>query len=103
MAPLLRALRLFLPLLLLGAATNQASAQPRHWRVPDSHPLIGKLDEELNRRARVATTGRRSRVIVRVAAGGDLPLSLKPYQRGARINLIDSFVLDLPDHVLPDV
>lgn len=59
-----------------------------------------KLDPELNRRAAIAAQ-RTSHVVVRLAPGATLPESLRQYVRGAKLNLIDGYVLEMPDSALP--
>ena len=58
-----------------------------------------KLDPELNRRASFAG-GRTSQVVVRLAPGAALPASLQRYVRGSRLDLINAYVLVLPDNSL---
>jgi serine protease AprX len=58
-----------------------------------------KLDPELNRRA--SERRGQSEVVVRLAPGASLPSSLQRYVRGPRLNLIDGYVLSVPDAVLP--
>ena len=58
-----------------------------------------KLDPELNRRA-AAAGPRASQVVVRLEPGQTLPASLQPYQRGAKLELINGYVLQLPDTAL---
>ncbi|HUR34912.1 MAG TPA: S8 family peptidase [Vicinamibacterales bacterium] len=60
---------------------------------------LRKLDPELNRRAAVAS-GRSSQVVVRLAPGASLPGSLQKYVRGAKLQLIDGYVLSIPDSAL---
>jgi len=61
-----------------------------------------KLDPELNRRAAVAAP-RNSQVVVRLAPGAPLPDSLRRYVRGQKLNLIDAYVLEMPDRALPEL
>src|SRR5512135_920290 len=55
-----------------------------------------KLDPELSRRAAVAS-GRTSEVVVRLEPGASLPASLQRYVRGPRLQLIEGYVLSMPD------
>lgn len=59
-----------------------------------------KLDPELNKRASVAAQ-RNSQVVVRLAPGAALPESLRRYVRGGKLNLIEAYVLEIPDSALP--
>ncbi len=61
-----------------------------------------KLDPELNRRASVGAP-RTSQVVVRLAPGAELPNSLRRYVRGAKLSLIDAYVLQMPDSALPQL
>jgi serine protease AprX len=61
-----------------------------------------KLDPELNRRAS-ARGGRSSTVVVRLAPGASLPAALQRYVRGPKLELIDGYVLALPDTALADL
>jgi serine protease AprX len=76
--------------------TAQAFAQTG----PAGQSRRGKLDVELSHRSDRARAGRRSRVIVQLENGKALPEGLKAYQLGNRLNLINSYVLDLPDTAL---
>jgi serine protease AprX len=58
-----------------------------------------KLDPELSRRA-VAAGPRTSKVVVQLAPGATLPAALQPYVRSAKLQLIDGYVLELPDAAL---
>ena len=58
-----------------------------------------KLDPELNRRASLPGN-RTSQVVVQLAPGADLPASLRRYVRGAKLALIDGYVLSMPDNAL---
>jgi serine protease AprX len=62
----------------------------------------GTLDIELSRRAALASSGQ-SRVIVQLDEGTALPQELAPYQTGARLGLINAYVLDVPDRLLTQV
>lgn len=62
-----------------------------------------KLDHELTRRASQAAGWRRSRVVVQVGEGQALPAALRQYQRGDRLNVINGYVLDVPDSALAQV
>lgn len=64
---------------------------------------IQKLDDELTRRARIGSRSRRSRLIVQLGNGQTLPASLRAYQSGNRLDLINGYVLDVPDNALADV
>lgn len=57
-----------------------------------------KLDPELSRRADRQRGS--SRVVVRLSPGASLPDSLRTYVRGNRLQLIDGYVLNLPDSML---
>ena len=57
-----------------------------------------KLDPELSRRA--DTRRGTSRVVVRLAPGAALPTNLRTYVRGNRLQLIDAYVLNIPDSML---
>ena len=57
-----------------------------------------KLDPELSRRA--ASRRGTSRVVVRLAPGATLPTNLRAYVRGNRLQLIDAYVLTIPDSML---
>ncbi len=61
-----------------------------------------KLDPELNRRATVGAS-RNSKVVIRLAPGVTLPESLRRYVRGPKLNLIDGYVLEIPDSALPQL
>jgi subtilisin family serine protease len=86
----------------LGAATlsAQPAAKPALGRAEPSRRAAPKLDDELTRRAARASRSGRSRVIVRLQAGSDLPAALRPYEVGERLSLINAYVLDLPDSQL---
>ncbi|MGC4085467.1 MAG: S8 family peptidase [Vicinamibacterales bacterium] len=58
-----------------------------------------KLDPGLNQRAS-APRGRTSQVVVRLEKGQVLPTRLQRYVRGSRLQLIDSYILDVPDSEL---
>ena len=58
-----------------------------------------KLDPELNRRASAAGP-RTSQVVVRLAPGAELPASLQRYVRGPKLELIDGYVISIPDTAL---
>ena len=60
-----------------------------------------KLDPELSRRS-TARSGT-SRVVVRLSPGATLPAGLRAYVRGSRLQLIDAYVLNLPDSMLSDL
>ncbi|MEQ1908059.1 MAG: S8 family peptidase [Vicinamibacterales bacterium] len=60
-----------------------------------------KLDPELSRRS-VIRRGT-SRVVVRLSPGATLPAGLRTYVRGTRLQLIDAYVLNLPDSMLSDL
>lgn len=62
-----------------------------------------KLDAELSRRAALASTSRRSRVIVQIEPGQALPAALEQYQSGDRLGIINGYVLDVPDSALDQV
>jgi subtilisin family serine protease len=66
---------------------SAATAGPRRF---------SNLDSELNRRAASARTSQRSSVIVRVK-GADLPGELRKYARPGKLNLVNGYVLDVPD------
>src|SRR6476620_3033365 len=57
-----------------------------------------KLDHELSSRAAVSAAWRRTRLIVRLN-GQSLPAQLVAYQRG-HLDLIDAYVLEMPDSAL---
>lgn len=61
-----------------------------------------KLDPELNRRASAAGP-RNSQVVVRLAPGAQLPNGLRRYVRGSKLELIDAYVLQMPDSALPEL
>jgi serine protease AprX len=82
--------------LVIGSAHDAAARTKRKSQLPAMREA--KLDRELARRASVAASWRRTRVIVRVE-GKDLPSDLKKFQK-ARLDLIDSFVLEMPDSAL---
>ena len=58
-----------------------------------------KLDGELNERAASALSAQTTSVIVRVK-GGQLPAEFKKYARPGRLDLIDGYVLDVPNSEL---
>jgi subtilisin family serine protease len=84
------ALGLLLALAVAGLGQD-ASAAPR--RFP-------KLDAELEHRAIAGSSLRQSRVIVTLAPGAVLPASLRKYDRKGRLDVINGYVLDVPDSVL---
>jgi len=57
-----------------------------------------KFDQELSSRAQLSASWRRTRLIVRLN-GKPLPPELQIYQRG-RLDLIDAWVLEMPDRAL---
>src|SRR6185369_8181572 len=57
-----------------------------------------KLDHELSARAAVGASWRQTRLIVRMN-GQPLPAALLAYQRG-HLDLIDAYVLEMPDSAL---
>ncbi len=61
-----------------------------------------KLDPELNRRA-ASAGARKSQVVLRLQPGTALPPALQQYVKGRRLALIDAYVLDVPDSVLPSL
>ena len=58
-----------------------------------------KLDPELNRRA-AERRNRTTRVVVRLEHGAALPESLRAYVRGEKLDLIEGYVLQVPDNAL---
>src|SRR6187455_2261767 len=88
------------------AAPFAAGADAQTLRSPDRPASLRrapKLDRELAQRARVGSRVGRSRLIVRLAAGQTLPPALLAYQAGQRLELIDGYVLDVPDSALDSV
>src|SRR5262245_26562729 len=77
-----------------GQAPN-GSNRPNHFSGAGNE----KLDEELSRRAFVSSSSQRSKVIVRLQAGQSLPAALTAYQK-ARLDVINAYVLDVPDALL---
>jgi serine protease AprX len=80
--------------LFVAGLTPQASAQA------GSTP---KLDRELSARASQRHASRRSRLVVQLQTGQTLPPALKPYQKSNRLNLIDGYVLEVPDTAIDQV
>ena len=87
-------------LLALGVAAD-ARAQGRPTQSNTGAGRRLKFDEELSRRASLGANWRRTRVIVRMD-GHALPPALKQYER-ERLELIDAYVLDMPDSALDQV
>ncbi len=85
--------RAALAIVAVAAAVPDASAAGPSKRFP-------KLDAGLEHRAVVASTVRKSTVIVSLRAGSDLPPELKKYARADRLDSINALVLDLPDSLL---
>jgi hypothetical protein len=79
---------------LVGGLAPQASAQ--------SKPAP-KLDQELSTRASQRQAWRRSRIVVQLESGQMLPQALRAYQRGNRLNLINGYVLEVPDAAIAQV
>jgi serine protease AprX len=69
-----------------GGSSRPRVAQPR------------KLDRELTSRVALGAGWRHTRLIVQLN-GASLPTELKPYQR-AHLDLIDAYVLEMPDRAL---
>ena len=65
-------------------------------RSPVAQPR--KLDRELTSRVALGAGWRQTRLIVQLD-GAPLPSELKPYQR-AHLDLIDAYVLEMPDRAL---
>ncbi len=57
---------------------------------------FSNLDRELNRRAASARTKQLSSVIVRVN-GAELPAPLRKYARPGKLDLVNGYLLDVPD------
>jgi serine protease AprX len=83
----LKSLPTLLALVLVAAPSNALAAGYK------------KLDPELNRRAAVAST-RTSQVLVQLAPGASLPPTLQRFARGAKLELINGYVLSIPDSAL---
>src|SRR3954469_7035966 len=63
---------------------------------------LKKLDPELKRRA-TAVSARVSQVVVTLEPGAQLPPSLQRYVRGSKLQLIDGYVLSIPDNSLSEL
>jgi len=63
---------------------------------------LKKLDPELKRRA-TAVSARVSQVVVTLEPGAQLPPSLQRYVRGSKLQLIDGYVLSIPDNALGEL
>src|SRR5262245_36783294 len=74
------------------------AAQARHGS-PNGSRGANKLDDALAKRA-AKGGGRRSRVIVQLEAGQNLPANLQGFVKGQKLNVINAYVLDLPDSAL---
>jgi serine protease AprX len=61
------------------------------------HP---KLDKELTRRAERQDPNATSSTIVRLQEGALLPAQFRPYKVGGKLDLINAFVLDVPNRLL---
>ena len=102
-----------LMLLALGIAPNvvTAAARPSNPQSPSQHARQGskakpgvpssrvknyKTDEEVSRRSKANPRGTTS-VIVTFVQGGQVPAQLKKYMRGAKLDIINGQVLDLPN------
>lgn len=79
----------------LSVSSDAFAQPPRHSR--------GKLDSELTRRQSLGTNSRRSRIVVELGEGQELPTGLRRYQKGNRLGLINGYVLDVPDSALGQV
>jgi subtilisin family serine protease len=64
---------------------------------------LRKLDRELSERLTQRQSWRRSRVVVQVEAGQSLPPSLRIFQKGNRLDLINGYVLEVPDAAIDQV
>src|SRR5471032_2249284 len=82
-------------LVLIGLVSS-ANAAGRTNRFP-------KLDSNLQHSAAVASAVRKSRVIVTLKPGMQLPAELKNYVHGDKLDSINAQVLDLPDNLLGSV
>jgi serine protease AprX len=78
-----------LAILLVGALASTTSAAPGAKRFP-------KLDAELNRLASEGRSSESTSIIVRVN-GSELPAEFKQYARSGKLDIVDSYVLDVPN------
>ena len=83
---LLVALPIALAVVVAGASSAFAGGPRR----------FSNLDDELNRRAASAPSSQSTSVIVRVK-GTQLPPELKKYARPGKLNLVNAYVLDVPN------
>ena len=93
---------------LLAFAPQAARAEGRHVRsvphakpgVPGSHVKNYKVDDELSSRAARGSSVHISSVIVTLVPGAQLPPAFKRFARPGKLDIINGFVLDLPDSVI---
>jgi serine protease AprX len=77
----------------LTASSAFAASGGRHY---------SNLDDELNRRATTAPSSQTTSVIVRVK-GAELPSEFRKYARPGKLNLINGYVLDVPNGQLKTI
>src|SRR6266851_5508454 len=95
-------------LIAVGVASS-AFAEGHHNRAarhaqagqPNSHVRNYKIDGELTRRAGTALPNHKSKVIVELVPGAQLPAHLAAYaKRNGKLGIINGHVLELPDRLI---
>jgi serine protease AprX len=89
-------------------ATPKNQPQSRHLRqpgtkkpgVPGKNLILRKLDGELDRRASVGNPNEKSKVIVMLQPGAQLPEEFKKYMRGSTLGLLNGQPLELPNRLI---
>ena len=97
-------------MLALGLVSN-ASAEGRHIRqaqkanagTPSRKVKNYKLDDELTNRSARNNPLHTSSVIVTLVPGAQLPREFKKYARAGKLDLINGFVLDVPNRLLKEM
>src|SRR6266545_4903379 len=92
-----------LALLVLGLAANGFAAGSQNGAAPGGPSSVVKnykLDDVVAARAAQGNPAERSSVIVTLHAGADLPPQFNVYARPGKLDIINGFVLDLPNAAL---
>jgi serine protease AprX len=86
----------------MASAAGRHSQQGKHAKPgrPNSFARNYRVDDELDRRSRDRNTLNRTKVIVSLVPGAELPAEFKRFDRNRRLDIINGVTLELPNNLI---